>query len=190
MKKHLKKVFLISIFILVIVIITVLSIFLYNKYKVNKNINFVYEETSNVQDNIENSKSIDALYINIDDNNTIGVIEIEKIKYKGLIYEGTTMDVLDKGIGHFKNTPIFQGNVCLAGHNYNNTWAKLHTLEKGDTIKYTSILGSKTYSVCEVKAIKETDMSVLDNTQDNMITLITCIRNTPTQRLCVQAIEI
>ena len=118
------------------------------------------------------------------------VIEIEKINYKGLVYESTEMSILDKGIGHFENSPIIEGNVCLAGHNYYNVWAKLHTLEKGNTIKYTSVLGTKTYSVCDIKQIDENNTSVLDNTQNNMLTLITCIKNTPSKRLCVQAVEI
>lgn len=77
----------------------------------------------------------------------------------------------------------------MAGHNYLGIWAKLNTLEKGDKIQYTSILGSKTYSVCDIKQIEENDISVLENTKNNMLTLITCIKNTPSKRLCVQAIE-
>ena len=155
-----------------------------------KNIDFVYEQTSNVQENIEKTTDINDLYLKIDGNNVIGVIEIEKINYEGLVYESTSMDVLDKGIGHFESSSLFEGNVCLAGHNYYNVWKNLHTIEKGDTIKYTCILGQRTYSVCDVREIADNDISVLDNTQDNMITLITCIKNTPTKRLCIQAVEI
>ncbi len=188
MKKHPKII--ISILILSVILIAILSIFLFQKYKMKQNIDFVYEQTSNVQDNIENITDINDLYLKINGNNVIGVIEIEKINYEGLIYESTSMDVLDKGIGHFESSSLFEGNVCLAGHNYYYIWKNLHTLEKGDTVKYTCILGQKTYSVCDVKEINDNDISVLDNTQNNMITLITCIKNTPSKRLCVQAVEI
>ena len=38
--------------------------------------------------------------------------------------------------------------------------------------------------------IEDTDWSKLSKTEDNRITLITCVRNVPTKRYCVQAVEI
>ena len=38
--------------------------------------------------------------------------------------------------------------------------------------------------------LKETDWSLLENTEENKITMITCIPNRREQRLCVQATEI
>ncbi|MBO6233725.1 MAG: class D sortase [Clostridia bacterium] len=195
MDKHSKKAIIVSvtfIFIILIIISAMLINSFVHEYQKQQKIEYVYSKTSydKVQDNLENSTDISDLYIKIDGYNVIGAIEIEKIGFKGLIYEGTTMDVLDQGIGHFTSTPIFSGNVCLAGHNYYGIWDKLYTLEKGDTIKYTSILGSNNYSVVSNEQILETDMSVLENTQNNMLTLITCVKNVPEKRLCVQAVSI
>lgn len=173
--------------ITVFIVLLISAIIIIKQLQKNKLIDTVYDTLDN---NINNINSIDDLYLKIDGNNVIGVIEIESINYKGLIYESTNMDILDKGIGHFESSPLFEGNVCLAGHNYYNIWSKLHTLKKGDLIKYTSVLGSKTYSVFNIKQIDDTDTSVLDDTIDDMITLITCIKNTPNRRLCVQAISI
>ena len=39
------------------------------------------------------------------------------------------------------------------------------------------------------KVIYDTDWTYLENTKDNRITMITCIKDKPNQRLCVQAIE-
>ena len=55
---------------------------------------------------------------------------------------------------------------------------------------YACALGYKKYKVSDIKQIEDTDISVLENTQDNMITLITCVKNVPSKRLCVQAKEI
>ena len=40
------------------------------------------------------------------------------------------------------------------------------------------------------KVIEETDWSYLQETEDNRITLITCVANKPKNRLCVQAVEV
>ena len=195
MDKHSKKAIIISvtfIFIILIIILAMLINSFVHEYQKQQKIDYVYSKTSydKVQENLENSTDINDLYIKIDGNNVIGVIEIEKIGFKGLIYEGTTMDVLDNGIGHFTSSPILSGNVCLAGHNYYGIWDKLYTLEKGDTIKYTGILGSNNYSVVSNEQISETNMSVLENTAENKLTLITCVKNVPEKRLCIQAVSI
>ncbi|MFQ7749463.1 MAG: hypothetical protein ACLRJV_20170 [Eubacteriales bacterium] len=41
-----------------------------------------------------------------------------------------------------------------------------------------------------VKIIDWTDWSYLNSTSDNRITIITCLANQPTKRVCVQGIEI
>ena len=45
------------------------------------------------------------------------------------------------------------------------------------------------YKVILSIVIEETDWSYLQETEENKITLITCISNQPSKRLCVQAVE-
>ena len=45
------------------------------------------------------------------------------------------------------------------------------------------------YEVSTILTIYETDWEMLENTDDNRITLITCIENRPEYRLCVQGVE-
>ena len=193
-----KKVIIISITVVLIIIATISTFFIV-KYFMNKNkINYVYEEYSN--DNTQNrldtennnieSDSTDNLMLHIDGENVLGVIKIDKINFEGLIYEGTSMQTLSKGIGHFENTPYIDGNVCLAAHNSNSYWAKLHTLSAGDKIHYTCFLGTKEYEVSNISKISETDWSSLENTDTNTLTLITCVKGQKNLRLCVQAKEI
>lgn len=59
----------------------------------------------------------------------IGTVHIPKINFKGKIYEGTSLEVLAKGVGHFDNSPYQDGNVCLAAHNTSKFWAELNRLE-------------------------------------------------------------
>ena len=101
-----KKVIIISITVVLIIIATISTFFIV-KYFMNTNkINYVYEEYSN--DNTQNrldtennnieSDSTDNLMLHIDGENVLGVIKIDKINFEGLIYEGTSMQTLSKGI--------------------------------------------------------------------------------------------
>ena len=62
-------------------------------------------------------------------------------------------------------------------------------LPNGDTITYTSFLGTKEYEVNNVQEISETDWTLLEDTEENYLTLITCVKGKPSLRLAVQAIE-
>lgn len=90
------------------------------------------------------------------------------------VYEGTDDATLAKGAGHFANTSIWNGNVAIAGHNrgISNHFGKIHTLSVGDAITLTTKLGTRTYEVYSVQKILSTQVSVLDDTQDNIITLV------------------
>ena len=193
MSTKIKRSIIISIIIIFIILIAISSFFIV-KYFLNRNkISNIYETYSddNIQNRIEtqNVTTDDDLMLEIDGEKVVGVIKIDKIGYEGPIYEGTTLDTLAKGVGHLSNSPYFNGNVCLAAHNTSKFWAKLNTLENGDTITYTSFLGTKEYVVSNIKTIDETDWSDTENTEDNRITLITCVKGQKEKRLCVQALE-
>lgn len=175
-----------------LIFILIMSIFLIvrkitNKMMVDK---VVKTYTTDIDVQIDkNEKETKDITMQINGNTVIGVLKIDKINFEGLVYEGTNQKILKKGVGHFEESPVLSGNVCFAAHNYREYWAKLHTLEKGDIISYISYLGSKDYEVFNIKEIDETDWSLLGPTDNNIITLITCIKNKEEKRLCVQAKE-
>ena len=125
--------------------------------------------------------------------NTSWRIEIPKINLKAPIQSGTTQDILRKAVGHFKETNSWTGNVALAGHNRGyqcNFFQNIKKLEIGDKIIYYTEQGKREYQVVLNKIIKQTDWSYIQNTEDNRITLITCVENMYEYRRCVQAVEI
>ena len=192
MSKKLKKS--ITIFtIIILVIIAVVSTFFIVKYFINKkeiDTTTEYYTEDKIQDRLTNDDgnvTKEDLTLKINGETVFGVINIPKINYEGLVYEGTSLATLDKGIGHFENSNYLDGNVCLAGHNYTGVWKKLYTLQNGDKITYISFLGTKEYEVDKSIAIDANDWSSLEDTTDNTLTLITCIKNQPNLRLCVQA---
>ena len=122
----------------------------------------------------------------------LGTLKITAIGLTVKVYEGTGNSSLAKGVGHFENTSIWNGNVCLAGHNrgVNTYFGKIHTLDPGDTIQMTTKLGTRTYQVKSVQKIASTQVSVLDATVQNQLTLITCVANQPNYRWCVTATQV
>ena len=124
--------------------------------------------------------------------NYLGRVKIHRLGVNVKVYEGTDSSALAKGAGHFENTSIWDGNVCIAGHNRgaNCYFGEIHTLSFGDTITLTTKAGSRTYSVTSVSKVKETDTSMLNRTVENQITLLTCVKNQSAYRWCVQAVEV
>ena len=188
-----KKIIRISIITFFIIILTI-SMFFIVKYLVNRNnINYVYNEYSYdyPQDRLDNTniEKNNDLMLKINNEHVVGLIKIDKINFEGLVYEGTSTLTLNKGVGHFENSAFFDGNVCLAAHNSNEYWAKLNTLQNEDIIFYTSFLGTRKYKVNNISKISETDWSFIENKDKNSISLITCVKGIPSQRLLVQGIE-
>ena len=119
-------------------------------------------------------------------------LEIPAVELNASIAEGTTKEVMDQFIGHFEQSKKWVGNVCLAAHNRgyeNNYFSEIKTLKEGDKIIYHYKDSSREYVVEENCIIQDTDLSCLEDTKDNTITLITCIENEPNYRRCVKAIE-
>lgn len=122
----------------------------------------------------------------------LGTLKIPAIGLTVKVYQGTDSAQLAKGAGHFTGTSIWDGNVAVAAHNrgVNNHFGKIHTLEEGDTITFTTRLGVRTYEVTDVFKVSETDNSMLNTTTDNCLTLFTCVRDQREYRWCVRAVEV
>ena len=130
----------------------------------------------------------DDLYYN---SGHLGTLKIPAIGLSVKVYEGTDSSTLAKGAGHFPDTSIWAGNICVAGHNrgVNNHFGQIHTLTPGDTITLTTKLGTRTYSVTSVEKVSETDTSGTAATSNNQITLYTCVQNQSAYRLKVVEVE-
>lgn len=100
---------------------------------------------------------------------------------------------MGKYIGHFEETKKDKGNIGLAAHNRgyeNNYFDNLKQLKKGDKIYYIYKGETKEYEVTITTIIKDTDWTYLEETEDERITLITCVENEPEYRRCVQGKEV
>lgn len=152
----------------------------------NNNLKMSEEKNAElIEENVElNQKVIDE---------SEWALKIQKINLEAKINEGTTKEVMDEYIGHFEETPKELGNVGLAAHNRGykkNYFENLKKLQIGDEITYIYKGKEKNYKVSKISIIKDTDWSMLENTEENELTLITCVENEPEYRRCVKAEEI
>ena len=120
---------------------------------------------------------------------SLGTLSIPTLGVSARIVQGTDNAALAKGIGHFEETSIWDGNVAFASHNrgVSSYFGEIHTLNPGDTITLTTKLGTRTYAVTSVSKVSETDRSKLAASTTNILTLYTCVRDQRDQRWCVQA---
>ena len=136
---------------------------------------------------------INLISLPVQEQEDIWQIEIEKISLKAKISEGTTKETLDEYVGHFEETSKEEGNIGLAAHNRGykvNYFADLKLLKKGDKIKYKHNQYEKTYEIIKNIIIEDTNWEELEETEENMLTLITCVENEPNYRRCIKAEEI
>ena len=59
----------------------------------------------------------------------------------------------------------------------------------GDTITFATRLGTRAYAVTGVNKVSVNDVSGLEPTAVNMVTLYTCVNDQPACRWCVTAVE-
>lgn len=150
------------------------------------------------EENILNAKEYNECLNNAIDEQKIQeesawYIEIPIINLKADIQEGTTKEIMEDYIGHFEETSKCTGNVGLAAHNRgykNNYFGNIKKLKEDDIIFYCYQGQVKKYAVIDNFIIKDTDWTIFEEQEKNLITLITCVENEPNYRRCVQAVEI
>lgn len=116
--------------------------------------------------------------------------------------EQTFQDDLQNGVVHYPGTanPGETGNVFVTGHSsyypwdpgrYKDVFARLNKLEPGDDILIYYDQQKYHYVVRDKKEVKNDDVSVLDQTEENILTLMTCSPvGTNFRRLVVTAEEV
>ncbi len=179
------------ILILIIILISAGSILMkyFNIQKKQVNSNFVLKTVNLAPINTTDAEKMD----NSQYRSNNWRIKISKIHLDAPIIEGTEKEILRKAVGHFESSSIWNGNVALAAHNRGykyNYFAEIKKLELGDIIIYQTKYGERKYEVVRNEIIEETDLSCIQNTKENKLTLITCEENKREYRRCIQANQI
>jgi len=108
-------------------------------------------------------------------DSALGRIEISAIGLETMIMEGTDAKTLRRAVGHIPGTPLpgQQGNVVIAGHR-DTFFRPLRNIHQDDEITLTTLAGSYRYRVDSIKVVEPDDTSVLDNSDAETLTLVTC----------------
>ena len=122
----------------------------------------------------------------------LGILRIPKLNVEKAVVEGVGEPELKKGPGHYPNTPMpgQAGNAAIAGHRttYGAPFLNVDRLVRGDQILVTTRQGEFRYDVVGTKIVSPKEISVLDSTGDDRLTLTTCHpRYSAKQRLVVVA---
>lgn len=109
-----------------------------------------------------------------------GIIQIPKINLYYPVFSYLTEELLKIAPCKFYgDTPDVNGNICIAGHNYDNSlfFSKLSTLSLDDEIYIFDSSGSQyIYLVYDIYEVEDTNLSPVFDYEENdrTLTLVTC----------------
>jgi len=108
-------------------------------------------------------------------NGLIGRIEIARLNLSVMVIEGDDGKVLRRAAGHVPGTalPGRNGNVAITAHR-DTFFRPLRNIQMDDVITLTTLQGEYRYRVVSTEVVTPQDVSVLDSTGGETLTLVTC----------------
>jgi sortase A len=126
------------------------------------------------------------------DGDPVARLEIPRMGLDEIVVSGVGVDDLKKGPGHYSQTPLpgEHGNAAIAGHRttYGAPFLDIDNLKPGDQVVATTYAGRFVYTVTGSTIVPPSEISVLDDTPDDRITLTSCDpKYSATNRIIVTA---
>jgi sortase A len=105
----------------------------------------------------------------------IAWLEIPRLQISTAVLEGDDDLALDLGAGHIPGTPLpsAAGNVGIAAHR-DSFFRSLSGIEPRDRIRLRTPEGDWEYTVESTRIVRPSDVSVLANSRQPELTLVTC----------------
>jgi sortase A len=105
----------------------------------------------------------------------LGRLDIPRLALSVVIREGEDSRTLRLAVGHLPGTawPGRPGNSAIAGHR-DTFFRKLRHIEPHDEILVRTSASVSRYLVVSTRIVEPEDVSVLKNTQESILTLVTC----------------
>jgi sortase A len=105
----------------------------------------------------------------------VGRLEIPQLGLNAMVQEGVDAGTLRRAVGHLPGTalPGERGNVALAGHR-DTFFRPLRNIRHNDLIELETLQGNYRYRVESAKIVRPSDVTVLQPTGRDTLTLITC----------------
>lgn len=105
----------------------------------------------------------------------IAALSIPRVQLSAVVLHGSDAHTLRRAPGHVENTalPGESGNVVIAGHR-DSFFRPLRNVQVGDDVFMDTSKGSIHYQVTSLRVVNPRDLSVLEPTDEDTLTLITC----------------
>ncbi|MCZ6871578.1 MAG: class D sortase [Gammaproteobacteria bacterium] len=103
------------------------------------------------------------------------VLSVPSLGLEVPVFPGTGRVVLNRGAGRLEDTaaPGTAGNIAIAGHR-DGFFRPLKDIEVGAVLALRTLGGTQRFEVSEILIVDPLDLSVLDPSNEAMLTLITC----------------
>lgn len=105
----------------------------------------------------------------------LGILEIPRLKLEVPVYDGASDLHMDRGAARIDGTamPGEPGNLGVAAHR-DGYFRALKDIELGDELKITTENGLEEFVVLELRIVDPSAVEVLDPTDEQSVTLVTC----------------
>lgn len=105
----------------------------------------------------------------------IAEISIPRVDLSAVVLHGSDDQTLRRGPGHLENTalPGDTGNVVIAGHR-DSFFRPLRDVQLGDDVFLETPRGRFQYQVTAMQVVRSGDLTVLEQTNEEVLTLVTC----------------
>ena len=179
---------------LLLLILIVLIVFNINNLINNQKLSDKLLENYNISNLYSYTNLTTNLNNNTDSQNSteiFGIIKIPKINIKYTIYSTLSDEQLKiSPCKFYGSNPLYNGNICIAGHNYNNSifFSNIDKLDANDEICIYYMNIKFIYYVTNKYEVNENDLSPIYNYDRNSkeLTLVSC-NNLNKNRIIIKA---
>jgi sortase A len=105
----------------------------------------------------------------------VGRIDVPRLGVSVVVLEGDSSAILRRAAGHIPGTalPGGPGNVGISAHR-DTFFRPLRNVQENEIITLTTVAGEYRYRVVSMKVVKPENVEVLEQSADEVLTLVTC----------------
>jgi sortase A len=105
----------------------------------------------------------------------IGLLDFPRLGLSVMVVEGAGTRTLRRAAGHIHGTalPGEPGNIGISAHR-DTFFRPLRNIRQNDVITVSTLLGEYRYRVVSTRVVSPSEVEVLDPTQTQILTLVTC----------------
>lgn len=105
----------------------------------------------------------------------VALLRIEKLNILAPVYDNTSDFNLNRGAGWIENTAMVDesGNIGIAAHR-DSFFRGLKDIKAGHKISLQTLSGQRNFTVIETKIVDKHQTELLQATDNNQLTLVTC----------------